>query len=261
MRLGAWVGALTAALAICGGSVPGAGAARLEGVDVSRFQHRIDWGLVAGDGIAFAFVQASRGTGNDCSVKPRRCGPDELYDFNYDAARAAGIAVGPYHRAFASGRGRDGVKADAKAEAGVFITSVGATATGRPRPRARRRDAVRGPQPRQAAPLGAHLAEAGRAQARRPADHLHEHELLVGDRRHHRVRARRPSALGRPVGRSQAERPGRRLGRRELVGVAVHEFGLGRRDRGQGRPRPSGAAGSGRSAPPERRVRRRSGRA
>ena len=125
MRLGAWAGALSAALAICGVSAPGAGAARLEGVDVSRFQKRIDWGLVAGDGIAFAFVQASRGTGNDCSVKPRRCGPDERYDVNYDAARAAGIAVGPYHRAFAGGRGRDGVKADAKAEAGVFITSVG----------------------------------------------------------------------------------------------------------------------------------------
>lgn len=125
MRLGAWAGALTAALAICGASAAEAGAERLDGVDVSRFQNRIDWGLVAGDGISFAFVQASRGTGNDCSVKPRRCGPDERYDANVEAARAAGVAVGPYHRAFAGGRGREGVKADAKAEAGVFVTSVG----------------------------------------------------------------------------------------------------------------------------------------
>lgn len=104
---------------------PAAGAARLEGVDVSRFQNRIDWRAVAADGISFAFVQASRGIGNDCSVKPRRCGPDERYDRNYEAANAAGIVVGPYHRAFAGGRGRDGVRADAKAEAGVFVTSVG----------------------------------------------------------------------------------------------------------------------------------------
>jgi GH25 family lysozyme M1 (1,4-beta-N-acetylmuramidase) len=102
-----------------------AGAARLEGVDVSRFNERIDWQQVGASGIGFAFVQASRGTGNDCAVKPRRCGPDERYEYNYAEARAAGVAVGAYHRAFADGRGRSTTKADAKAEAGVFITAVG----------------------------------------------------------------------------------------------------------------------------------------
>lgn len=117
--------ALAAALAALAVAAPAATAERLEGIDVSRFQNRIDWDLVGGDGIAFAFVQASRGTGKDCSVKPRRCGPDERYAANVEAARAVGIAVGPYHRAFAGGRGRSGIRADARAEAGVFITSVG----------------------------------------------------------------------------------------------------------------------------------------
>lgn len=124
MRRAAGAAALVLALLLAA-LAPTASAARLEGIDVSRFQNRIDWDAVAADGIAFAFVQASRGTGNDCSVKPRRCGPDERYDFNADAARAAGVAIGPYHRAFVGGRGRSGVRADAKAEAGVFVTAVG----------------------------------------------------------------------------------------------------------------------------------------
>lgn len=98
----------------------------LSGIDVSRFQDRIDWARVAADSdVSFAFIQASRGTGRDCSVKPDRCGPDERYDRNYARARAAGIRVGPYHRAFGGGRGKAGIRADARAEAGVFITSVG----------------------------------------------------------------------------------------------------------------------------------------
>lgn len=125
MRRSAGIGALAAALTTLAALAPGAGAARLQGVDVSRFQDRINWAPVAEAGISFAFIQASRGTGNDCSVKPNRCGPDERYEFNHESARAAGIAVGAYHRAFVDGRGRRTVKADAKAEAGVFATVVG----------------------------------------------------------------------------------------------------------------------------------------
>jgi GH25 family lysozyme M1 (1,4-beta-N-acetylmuramidase) len=105
--------------------IPSAGAAVQPGIDVSRFNERIDWPAVAADGITFAFVQASRGSGRDCAVKPRRCGRDGLYDANYEAARDAGIRVGPYHRAFAGGIGRRGIRADARAEAHVFIQSVG----------------------------------------------------------------------------------------------------------------------------------------
>ncbi len=113
---------------------PGAAASRMPGIDVSRFQGEIDWPRVAGEGVSFAFLQASRGSGEDCSVKPRRCGPDGTYAANYAAAKATGVRVGPYHRAFVGGRNRDGVKADAKAEARVFIERVGNLEAGDLRP-------------------------------------------------------------------------------------------------------------------------------
>jgi GH25 family lysozyme M1 (1,4-beta-N-acetylmuramidase) len=111
-----------------------ASGARIQGIDVSRFDDRIEWEAVAGDGIRFAFVQASRGAGDDCAVKPRRCGRDGLYDSNYDGAHAAGIAIGAYHRAFVTGRGRATIRADAKAEAAVFADEVGRLRPGDVRP-------------------------------------------------------------------------------------------------------------------------------
>lgn len=98
---------------------------RVPGIDVSRFQEHINWSKVALDGIQFAFVQASRGSGKDCSVKPAQCGPDGRYDTNYRDAKDFGIRVGPYHRAFVGGNGPTQVKADARAEARVFTASVG----------------------------------------------------------------------------------------------------------------------------------------
>ena len=116
--------------------VPAAAGAkeRLPGIDVSRFQEEIAWDAVAGDGIRFAFLQASRGSGEDCSVRPDRCGADGTYARNYAEAKAAGIRVGPYHRAFVGGKRRGNVKADAKAEAQVFIERVGALTPGDLRP-------------------------------------------------------------------------------------------------------------------------------
>jgi GH25 family lysozyme M1 (1,4-beta-N-acetylmuramidase) len=102
-----------------------ASAERIPGIDVSRFQGRINWEQVAGDEIEFAFVQASRGSGNDCTVASDRCGPDEFYDRNYKRAREAGIRVGPYHRTFTGGRGPKSVRADAREEANVFLAEVG----------------------------------------------------------------------------------------------------------------------------------------
>jgi GH25 family lysozyme M1 (1,4-beta-N-acetylmuramidase) len=102
-----------------------ADAAKVIGIDVSRFQEEIDWDLVATDRVRFAFVQASRGSGDDCTVRPRRCGADGRYAFNYRNARAAGIPVGPYHRAFVNGDSLREAKADARAEAAVFLRRVG----------------------------------------------------------------------------------------------------------------------------------------
>jgi lysozyme len=118
-----------AALALCliQATAPArAGATKqVRGIDVSRFQEHIAWKQVGVTPIGFAFVQASRGSGADCLVVPERCGADEFYERNYKDARANGIRVGAYHRAFPSGAGIEGAKADAREEANLFIATVG----------------------------------------------------------------------------------------------------------------------------------------
>jgi lysozyme len=112
---------------LAGLALPGAaGAERKHGIDVSRFQGRIDWQRVGETNVEFAFLQASRGSGEDCAVEPTRCGADEFYARNYARARENGIRVGPYHRAFTGGEGRLGLKRDARREAKVFLAEVGA---------------------------------------------------------------------------------------------------------------------------------------
>ncbi|HKH23264.1 MAG TPA: glycoside hydrolase family 25 protein [Solirubrobacterales bacterium] len=103
---------------------------RAIGIDVSRFQKTIDWPSVAGAGVRFAFVQASRGSGLDCTVKPQQCGADPYFAANRLAAESAGIRVGPYHRAFASGGTPADARADALAEANIFLAAVGTLHSG-----------------------------------------------------------------------------------------------------------------------------------
>jgi lysozyme len=132
---GKLISATLAVLAVAAGVASAAGGGgtspdppttpRMPGIDVSRFQGQIIWPSVAKEGVRFAFVQASRGSGRDCSVAPDRCGPDEFYDFNYLEAKGAGIRVGAYHRAFVGGDGGPGVRADAKREALIFTNQVG----------------------------------------------------------------------------------------------------------------------------------------
>ena len=113
-------------LALAGIPAPAvAHADRVPGIDVSRFDGEIRWDRVADAGIEFAFVQASRGAGDDCAVKPRRCGRDGFYRDNLREARAAGLRVGAYHRAFADDDGAGGARADAQAEAKLFADRVG----------------------------------------------------------------------------------------------------------------------------------------
>jgi GH25 family lysozyme M1 (1,4-beta-N-acetylmuramidase) len=123
-------GTAIAAVALClvlAGLAPGSASAgtKAVGIDVSRFQGAIDWPTVAGSGVRFAFVQASRGSGADCTVKPGQCGADPLFAFNRATAEAAGIRIGAYHRAFASGGTIADARADALAESDVFISQVG----------------------------------------------------------------------------------------------------------------------------------------
>jgi len=101
-------------------------AAPIKGIDVSRFQGTIAWKAVGRTDLRFAYVQASRGMGGDCSVAPDDCGADPFWARNYRKAKhEAGLRVGAYHRAFAQGRTTDRVKEDARAEADVFVAAVG----------------------------------------------------------------------------------------------------------------------------------------
>ena len=113
------------ALGLLASAGPAQAGTRAIGVDVSRFQGGIDWPSVSASGIGFAIVQASRGSGADCTVKPGQCGPDPYFAANRLAAEAAGIRVGAYHRAFASGATAADARVDALAEANIFIAEVG----------------------------------------------------------------------------------------------------------------------------------------
>ena len=126
--------ALALALALVAAAADPARSDREAGIDVSRFERHIEWAKVAASGVDFAFVQASRGRGGDCTVKAWTCGPDRFYRFNYRRARQEGIRVGPYHRAFAGGVGVAGARRDARAEAIVFIRRVGRLEPGDLRP-------------------------------------------------------------------------------------------------------------------------------
>src|SRR4051794_1345805 len=104
---------------------PASAGTKAMGIDVSRFQGTIDWPTVATTGgIRFAFVQASRGSGADCTVKPAQCGADPYFASNRLAAESVGIRVGAYHRAFATGGTTTDARADAVAESDVFLGQV-----------------------------------------------------------------------------------------------------------------------------------------
>jgi lysozyme len=120
MRRAAFVLGLLMAFLLAAPAAP----AGVRGIDVSRFQGFIDWEKVGETKVRFAFVQASRGSGNDCLVEPTECGADGFYDVNVTEAREQGIKVGAYHRAFASGRTRKAATKDARREVKAFVRSV-----------------------------------------------------------------------------------------------------------------------------------------
>ncbi len=89
---------------------PPAGA--LPGIDVSHWQHTIDWSQVAAAGTRFAFMKATDG----------RTYVDPMYATNRAGAAAAGIVVGAYHFARPD-HGAD----DAIIEADHFVDSAAPT--------------------------------------------------------------------------------------------------------------------------------------
>jgi len=58
-----------------------------KGIDVSHYNGTVDWGLVAGAGVSFAYIKATQGTGF----------VDPLFSENLSGAAAAGLQHGVYH--------------------------------------------------------------------------------------------------------------------------------------------------------------------
>jgi len=57
------------------------------GIDVSHHQGEIDWDVVSGDGVSFAYIKATEG--GDWT--------DPRFDENWKGAQAAGVEIGAYH--------------------------------------------------------------------------------------------------------------------------------------------------------------------
>lgn len=64
-----------------------------KGIDVSKWQGRIDWALVKGDGIQFAMLRSSFGWGDGSE--------DFLFEINYKNAKQVDMPVGAYHYSYA----------------------------------------------------------------------------------------------------------------------------------------------------------------
>lgn len=81
------------------------------GIDVSHWQHQIDWSAVAGQGYSFAYENATEGT----TIT------DVTYPINRTGANAVGIRIGAYHFARPSGTTDAAITASATAQADAFI--------------------------------------------------------------------------------------------------------------------------------------------
>lgn len=104
---------LAAAVITLGALVSSAPAAttRAKGIDVSNWQHTIDWSKVAGAGYSFTFAKATEGTTYS----------DPTYAANRSGAEGAGLVFGAYHFARPAGSSRAAVVASAIAQADYFV--------------------------------------------------------------------------------------------------------------------------------------------
>lgn len=91
-----WAGAVVLA-ALCAGALcytgtlwptrPAAARYPVRGVDVSSYQGEIDWPVLAGQNISFAFIKATEGSGYT----------DEYFSSNWENALGTELRVGAYH--------------------------------------------------------------------------------------------------------------------------------------------------------------------
>ncbi|WP_258297841.1 GH25 family lysozyme [Paenibacillus peoriae] len=87
-----------------------------QGIDVSRYQGKIDWKAVKADGISFAFIKASQGQRY----------VDPTFITNAKGAKAAGVLLGAYH--FLDATSVDAAKGEARHFADVLDQVGGAKA-------------------------------------------------------------------------------------------------------------------------------------
>lgn len=66
---------------------PSRGRYPVRGVDVSHYQGDIDWPVLAGEGIDFAYIKATEGSSH----------VDDKFDENWSGARQTGLRIGAYH--------------------------------------------------------------------------------------------------------------------------------------------------------------------
>jgi lysozyme len=59
----------------------------VRGVDVSSYQGRIDWAVIAGQGVDFAWIKSTEGSGSE----------DPAFARNWEDARRTDLVVGAYH--------------------------------------------------------------------------------------------------------------------------------------------------------------------
>ena len=72
----------------------------VKGIDVSKYQGKIDWNKVKADGVEFVVIRA--GYGREISQK------DPYFEQNYEGAKAAGLRVGTYWYILVLLRGKRG---------------------------------------------------------------------------------------------------------------------------------------------------------
>lgn len=77
----------------------------MNGIDVSKWQGRIDWAKVKASGVQFAIIRA--GYGREVSQK------DAYFEANYSGAKAVGLPVGAYWYSYATTT--EAAKAEARA--------------------------------------------------------------------------------------------------------------------------------------------------
>lgn len=77
----------------------------MNGIDVSKWQGRIDWAKVKASGVQFAIIRA--GYGREVSQR------DAYFEANYAGAKAAGLPVGAYWYSYATTT--EGARAEARA--------------------------------------------------------------------------------------------------------------------------------------------------